>query len=304
MKINMLKTSFAVILLLALALASLAQDPVVTKKEVVVNPDGTYTVIEYPVGKEVTVSLVPSATFTGGKGTARIIRSADGTKILLDATGIPATTTNVYAYAIDPSGMPTLLGPVTVENGIARAEFTTPLNQFMLALSPLENLTGLTPTNVVFHSAVPSGYTIVPRKMKVGGDKYVAVAGTSQFAYEVPLLNVPSFNMAARKASLEFGSDYSGLKAEAEIRPEKGVTKISLNMENMKRAPAGTRIVLWARDADGKYIKLGQVINSGKRDDTTIKSETALTDFGLFMTVESAEVELPSGKVYSVFRIS
>jgi len=303
MKINMLKTSFAAILLLGLALVSLAQDPVVTKKEVVVNPDGTYTVIEYPVGKEVTVSLLPSATITGGRGTARIIRSADGTKIFLDASGIPATTSSVYAYAIDPSGTPTLLGPVTVENGIARAEFTTPMDQFMIALSPLENLTGLTPTNVVFTSAVPSGFSVVPRRVIVGKDKAVAVAGTTQFAYDVPLLNVPSWSMAARKASLKF-ADFNGMEANAEIRPEKGVTKITLHMENMKRAPAGTRLVLWAVGPDGKHNKLGQVINSGQRDDTSIKAETALNDFGLFMTVESADVELPTGKVYSVFRIS
>jgi hypothetical protein len=298
MNIKILKASFAAILLVGLAQITFAQ------KQVIVNSDGSYSVIEYPVGKEVTVSLVPAASITGGRGTARVIRSADGTKIFLDVSGVPATTTNVYAYAIDPSGVPTLLGPVTVENGIARGEFMTPMNQFMLALSPMENLEAITPTSVVYTSSVPSGYTIVPKRMKVGGDKYVAVAETSQMGYEVPLLNVPSFKMAAHKASLEFGSDYTGLKAEAEIRPEKGVTKVSLNMENMKRAPAGTRIVLWARDTDGKYTKLGQVINSGRRDDTTIKTETALTDFGLFMTVESAEVELPSGKVYSVFRVS
>ena len=33
---------------------ALAQD-----KKVIVNPDGTYTVIEYPVGKEVVVNLTP-----------------------------------------------------------------------------------------------------------------------------------------------------------------------------------------------------------------------------------------------------
>ena len=37
-----------------------------TVKQVVKNADGTYTVIEYPVGKEVTVSLLPSTTVSGG----------------------------------------------------------------------------------------------------------------------------------------------------------------------------------------------------------------------------------------------
>ena len=41
-------------LLAGFASTSVAQDTttVLTKKEVVVNSDGTYTVIEYPVGKE------------------------------------------------------------------------------------------------------------------------------------------------------------------------------------------------------------------------------------------------------------
>jgi len=282
---------------------SFGQDTVITKKEVVVNADGSYTVIEYPVGREVAVSLLPSAGVAGAKGTARVVRSADGTRIVFDVAGMPLTAKSYYAYTVDPSGVPTMLGPLTVENGIAKGEFTTTMSQFMLVLSPLENVTAITPTNVMFTSEVPTGYTIVPRRVVGGPRQVVAVAGTSKMAYDVAMLNVPTWTNVARKANLEFGSDYSGLKAEAEIRPEKGVTKISLNMENMKRAPAGTRIVLWAVNNEGKYSKLGQVVNSGQRDDTTIKTETALTDFGLFMTVEAADVDLPSGRVYSVFRV-
>ena len=78
----------------------------VTKKtEVVQNADGTYTVIEYPVGKEVAVDLTPYTTVTGSTGKARIMRSADGTKVWVDLTGVPATTTSMYAYAVDPAGM-------------------------------------------------------------------------------------------------------------------------------------------------------------------------------------------------------
>jgi len=298
-----ISTSVSALILSVGASLAFAQDTVITKKEVVTNADGSYTVIEYPVGREVAVTLLPAAGIAGAKGSARVVRSGDGTKIYFDVAGMPATTNAYYAYAVDPSGVPTMLGPLAVENGIAKGEFTTSMSQFMLVLSPMENITAIAPNNVVFTSAVPTGYSIVPRRVVVAGDKVVAVAGTSKLAYDVGLLSIPSWSGAARKASLEFGSDYSGLKAEAEIRPEKGVTKISLNMENMKRAPANTRIVLWAVDGEGKYNKLGQVINSGRRDDTTIKAETALTDFGLFMTVESAEVEVPTGKVYSVFRV-
>ena len=301
---KLISTSVAALILSIGATLAFAQDTVITKKEVVANADGSYTVIEYPVGREVAVTLLPATGVAGAKGTARVVRSGDGTKIFFDVAGMPATTNSYYAYTVDPSGVPTMLGPLSVQNGIAKGEFTTSLSQFMLVLSPMENVTAITPTNVIFTSEVPSGYSIVPRRVvATSGGQVVAVAGTSKLAYDVGLLSIPTWSGAARKANLEFGSDYSGLKAEAEIRPEKGVTKISLNMENMKRAPAGTRIVLWAVNSEGKYTKLGQVVNSGQRDDTTIKTETALTDFGLFMTVEAADVDLPSGKVYSTFRV-
>src|SRR5688572_12271114 len=123
---NLLKNCLAATLMLGFSTFALAQDTVT--KKVVVHPDGTYTVIEYPVGKEVTVNLMPSATVVGGKGMARVMRSADGTKVWFDVSGLPATTTTTYAYAIDAAGVPTLLGPLTVTNGMATGEFTTPLN--------------------------------------------------------------------------------------------------------------------------------------------------------------------------------
>ena len=48
----------------------------------------------------------------------------------------------------------------------------------------------------------------------------------------------------------------------------------------MKMAPKDKRFVLWASAPDGSYTKLGQVINTGKRQESEIRSETALTDFG------------------------
>ncbi len=298
---QILKYVLTCALVMSFTVLALAQEKVITKTEVIVNPDGTYTVIEYPVGKEVTVTLSPSGTLTGGKGTAKVIRAADGTKILLDFTGLPATSSRFYAYAIDPSGMPTLLGPLTVENGIARAEFTTPMSQFMLALSPLEGLTAITPANVVFTSAVPAGYTIVPRR---GGQPVVAAVGASTFvSYEVPMLNVPTFGEAERELKLKFGGELSGLEAKAFIDREKGTTKVKMEFDDMRKVPSNKRFVLWAYSPDGKYTKLGQVINSGKRDEATIKTETSLTDFGLLVTVEDSEVSVPTSRIYSVFTV-
>src|SRR3954451_10724270 len=97
---NILKGFFASVLVFGLAALALAQGTVVTK-----NADGTYSVIEYPTGKEVTVHMLPNGTFTG-RGTARVMRSSDGTKVVFDVNGLPATTTSYYAYAVDPNGVP------------------------------------------------------------------------------------------------------------------------------------------------------------------------------------------------------
>src|SRR5215210_6791064 len=54
------------------------------------NADGSWTVDEYPVDKEVIVNLTPSATIPGAAGTAKIMRMANGTTINLDMTGLNA----------------------------------------------------------------------------------------------------------------------------------------------------------------------------------------------------------------------
>jgi hypothetical protein len=58
--------------------------------------------------------------------------------------------------------------------------------------------------------------------------------------------------------------------------------------------------VLWAVSPDNKYTKLGQVVNTGKRNEAEIKSETTLTDFGLLVTLQP-EGESPAGDVVPVF---
>ena len=76
-----------------------------------------------------------------------------------------------------------------------------------------------------------------------------------------------------------------------------------MHFDDMKKVPAKTRFTLWTYSPDGKYTKLGHVINSGKRDEAAIKSETTLADFGLFVTAEESDVTVPTSKVYSVFTI-
>jgi hypothetical protein len=301
MIMKLLSTSFAAMLLFGTMLSASAQDPVVTKKEVVANPDGTYSVIEYPVDKEVQLTLLPSGKITTSPGRARIMRTASGTKVYFDVQGLPATGGNYYAYAVDPEGVPTLLGPITVTNGVGRAEFSTPLNQFMLVVSPTESMTTYSPTDVLFRSEVPSGFTVIPRRTRTAA--VVSVGNPNQFAYNVPLLNIPAFGDDEKSLTLKF-PEYAGLEAKITVDREKGATKVTMAMENMKRAPETKRFVLWTFSPDGKYVKLGQVINSGRRDDTKISSETALQDFGLFVTIEDADVATPTSQVYQVVKVA
>ena len=80
----------AAILTLAISAIALAQTTTTTvQKTAVQNPDGTFTIIEYPVKKEVTVNLTP-VNVTGAKGVATILRDDDGTRIKLNLTDVPA----------------------------------------------------------------------------------------------------------------------------------------------------------------------------------------------------------------------
>jgi hypothetical protein len=291
--------------LLAMTLSIAAQ---ITKKEVVQNADGSWTVIEYPVGKEVRVNLSPLTTVTGSTGFARVMRTADGTKVWFDVSGVPATTTNMYAYAVDPAGVPTMLGPITVTNGIAKAEFTTPLDQFMLVVSPTEGLTAVdTATPIFYRSELPSGFAVVPRR--VSENRVVAVAPsvvsrevtTTMASYEVPLLNVGAFGDSEREVKLKFGGELDGLEAKAYVKRSKGSTKVRMHFDDMNKVPKGKQFTLWTYSPDGQYTRLGSVINSGKKDEASIRSETALADFGLFVTAEDAAVTVPTSRIYSVF---
>lgn len=303
MKGTFLKTMLASGVVSIAAAVGMAQTvtTTTTKTDVVRNADGTYTVIEYPVNKEVTVNLLPSTTVSGAKGVARVMRSADGTKVWLDVSGVPAETKTYYAYAVDPAGTPTLLGPVTFENGIAKAEFSTPMNQFMVVLSGTEGLTAFEPTTAAFWSEVPTGYAVVPRR-KTGDDKAVATAvRTAATAYDVPLLGVPTFGNDTTEVRVNFTGELRGLDGKAYIDNKGEKTTVKMRFGDMRKAPLNKRYVLWATSPDGKYTKLGQVVSTGKQDEGEIRSETALKDFGLMVTVEDTETESPTSRTYGTF---
>src|ERR1043165_9639014 len=140
----------AATLTLALAAFAFAQTTTTsTQKTVVQNPDGTYTIIEYPVKKEVTVNLTP-INVTGAKGVATILRDDAGTRIKLNLTNVPADLSAMTVYAVDDKGTVTALGPVAISNGTGTLIATTPLSRFMLFASPESELNAYDANTKVF----------------------------------------------------------------------------------------------------------------------------------------------------------
>ncbi len=104
---NIKNLSIGVLLATALTGAAFGQQTVTTTtstsvKKVVQNADGSYSVIEYPTGKEVTVDLMPTDKMMTAKGMARVMRMNDETTVNLDLNGLDSS--NYYVYAVDPIG--------------------------------------------------------------------------------------------------------------------------------------------------------------------------------------------------------
>jgi hypothetical protein len=285
----------------ALASVSFAQTTTVTttQTQAVQNPDGSWTVVQYPTGKEVVVDLAPGTTFVNSHGKATIMRMADGTKIALDLSGLPTDATGLNLYAVDPFGRVTMLGPVTISNGVATQTFTTPLDKFMLVLSPDANLTTYAPdTAYAFRSAVPTGMAVVPLTSAAGEKVAATTTAGATTAYTAPMLNIPTFKRGSDTiVKTRLTGPLSGSRVNFTITPRKdGPTEVVARFHQLKNAPAGQEYVLWAVSPEGKYTKLGQIVNTGDRNEAEIKSETSLADFGLLVTLQP-EGDVPAGDV-------
>ena len=298
----------AVTLTLAIATIALAQTTTTTVTKTVQNPDGTYTIIEYPAKKEVKIQLTPINT--AGTGVATILRDDDGTRIKLNLTSIPADVTALTLYAVDETGKITALGPVALTNGAGELAVTTPMSKFMLVASPEPALTAYDPnTRVVFRSAVPEGFTVIPVTSSASGEKVAAVAapttptavvtpsGVVATTYTAPLLGIPAFKKGDdTKIKVDFTGALTGARANVFLTPKKdGPTEVKMRFHDLKEAPAGQKFIVWAVGADGSFQKIGEVINTGGKNEAEIKSETALADFGLVVTMESAIGPKPVG---------
>src|SRR5215207_448914 len=333
MKKHVLSVLGAAILTLALAAIALAQTTTTTTtKTAVQNPDGTYTIIEYPAKKEVTVNLTP-VNVTGAKGVATILRDDDGTRIKLNLTDVPADLTAMTLYAVDDKGVVTALGPVAISNGTGTLAATTPLLRFMLVASPEPALTAYDAnTKVLFRSAVPEGLSVIPLT-SAEGEKVSAVtaptakttttttpgavvsspSGTTivvpmtetKTTYSAPMLNIPAYKTGDdTKIKVDFSGALSGARANVFITPRKdGPTEIKMRFHELKEAPAGQKFILWAVSADNKYTKLGQIVNTAGRNEAEIRSEVNMPDFGLVVTMESAEGETPIGPAVGTIHI-
>lgn len=320
---RLLSIAGSVALALASAAIASAQETKTTtttttqKTTTVRNADGTYTVIQYPADKEVTVELTPGATLSSARGLAKVIRRGDLTTINLDLASLPVDMNNLNLFAIDPMGKFTLLGPVTVTDGAATQTFTTPLDKFMLVLSPASELTTLDANApVIFRSVVPQGLSVIPvaqtshDTVRAVGEAVAAPttavttpAGTvvtTNPAYNVPMLGLASFKRGADSmVKVKLAGEMTGSRVNFRILPRKdGPTTIKARFHELKDAPAGKRYVLWAVSPDNKFVKLGQIVNTPNRNEAEIKSEVSLSDFGLFITSEDAtDAASPVGPV-------
>ena len=316
------------------------QTTTTTKTEAVQNSDGTYTIVEYPVGKETVVTLNPVG-LSGATGTATILRAADGTTIKVNLEKLPTELKTVNLYAIDPAGKVTLLGPITLANNAGTSTTSTPLTKFMLVASPDDKLSAYNDTTTVFfRSAVPAGLTVIPITNAVGEQVgAVALPATTVAAptepaavpttvapttaaapetvavvasdYTVPMLGIPTFKRGDdTKLKINFTGAMEGARANIFIEPHgKGrTTEVRMRFHDLKEAPKGTVYILWAVSPDNQFTQLGQIVNVKGRNEAEIKSEVLYEDFGLLLTTEDlgttkATIIKPAGQRVGVIQI-
>jgi hypothetical protein len=309
----------ATLLLFSLTVVAFGQT--VTKVQAVQNADGTYTIVEYPVGKETIVTLNPIG-LSGAKGQATILRAADGTTIKVNLSGLPTEATAVNLYAVDPSGAVNMLGPVEIANGAGVFTTSIPLTKFMLVASPDPNLSAYGESSqIYFRSAVPSGMTVIPLSNAVG-EKVSAVAAQAKAVKDavvdthidentVAMLEIEKFKKNDdNKMKINFSGSMEGARANVFIEPRKNgkITEVRMRFHDLKEAPKGLAYILWAVSPDNQFTRLGQIVNVKGRNEAEIKSEVAYDDFGLLLTTEDLGVTQgtiirPSGHRVGVIQI-
>jgi hypothetical protein len=321
----------AALLIISSALVTAAQTTVTTVTQTpttvtktVQNADGSYTIIEYPVGKEVPLTFTP-VSLTASKAVGTILRDDNGTRVVLDVTNVPADVSAINVYAVDDTGVVTLLGPVVITNGTGKFTGTTPLSKFMLIAAPEASLTAYDPNaKIYFRSAVPEGFAVIPFTTSPVGETVSATTTpgtipatvsvvtpatvsvvtpatvsvvtpatvsvvTPATISAVPMLNIPAYKKGDdTKLKIDFTGVMSGARANVFIEPHKSgkETEIKMRFHELKEAPTGQTYILWAVSPDNQFFKLGQIANFKGRNEAEIKANTNLPDFGLLVTME------------------
>jgi hypothetical protein len=284
-----------------------------TVTKTVQNPDGSYTIIEYPVGKEVQLTLTP-VSLTTSKAVGTILRDDTGTRVILNLTDVPADVSAMNVYAVDDTGAVTLLGPVVLANGTGKFTATTPLSKFMLIAAPDASLTAYDPNaKIYFRSAVPEGFAVIPLTTSPVGETVAATTtpGTTPASTStVPMLNIPAYKKGDdTKLKVDFTGVMSGARANIFIEPHKNgkETEVKMVFHDLKEAPKGQAYILWAVSPDNEFFKLGQIVNVRDRNEAEIKANTTLADFGLLVTMEDLAavktVVMPAGPRLGVIQI-
>lgn len=258
-----------------------------------------WTVIEYPLDREVIVELTPTDAMPEAKGTAKVTRGSEQTAIQVEISGLTGEKTSYILYAVDHTGKVTSLGTVSISEGAGTLSGKTSLHKFMLMLSPEADLTAFdAEMRVVLRSAVPSGFEAVPQTGTGEAERAEAAekppaetAPSAAHAYDAPMLGVSDLKRGAETTvRVDFTGELQGLRANAFLKPRKdGTTQISLRFYNLKQAPSGARYVLWSVSPDNNYERLGAVMTTGKRNEGKIETRTSLKDFGLFLTTENED---------------
>jgi len=283
-----------------------------TVTKTVQNPDGSYTVIEYPVGRETQVLLDPVG-LTNSKGVATILRDDNGTRVVVNLTGVPTDVSSINLYAVDDAGTVSSLGPVVLANGTGKFTGTTPLSRFMLIAAPDESLATYDPNaTIFFRSSVPAGFAVIPHTTGARGETVGAITtpGTTAASVDtVPMLNIPAYKKGDEtKLKIDFTGVMSGARANVFIEPHRNgkETQVTMRFHDLKEAPKGQTYYLWAVSPDNQFFKLGQIVNFKGRNEAEIKANTSLNDFGLLVTMEDAMAQtivVPAGPRLGVIRI-
>jgi hypothetical protein len=123
--------------------------------------------------------------------------------------------------------------------------------------------------------------------------------------YTAPMLNIPAFKKGDEtKIKVDFSGALQGARANIFVEPHKGgPTTVNIRFHDLKEAPAGQSFIVWAVGPDNTFTKLGQIVNTKDRNEAEIKSEVALADFGLVITMESAVGAMPVGPAVGTITI-